>query len=121
MGFLQAVLGGLFTILGAGSLFFIAYKALTIGNDITEMKELLRQMQSATGAGAATPATVASRAFSPSLDNFQAAVDTYEPPTPAPVAPTKPEREFVLPPPISRRLDAERGIRRDAAEDSRMR
>lgn len=104
MGFLQAILGGVFTILGAGSMFFIAYKALTIGSDVAEMKELLRELQRGARGGTGTSPTVTA-----SVGNFSAAMDSYETPTP----PVKPVREFVLPPPISRRLDAERGIHRD--------
>lgn len=113
MAFLQAVLGGIFTILGAGSLFFMAYKALTISNDLAEMKELLRQMQRGPNGANHTAS------YPVPLD------DRYEPPMSShPVPPLsqpqhqQPEREFVLPPPISRRLDAERGIRRES--DARL-
>ena len=100
MQFLQAVLSSFFMILGAGSMFFIADKALVIGNDVTEMKDVLREMQRG------------SRGITPAGNAFPAPLDTYDPPTPM-----KPEKEFVMPPPISRRLDAERGIKReDAAE-----
>ena len=99
MGFLQAVLGGIFTILGAGSMFFIAYRALTIGNDITEMKEILKDIRRGSrGAEAGA--------------GFPAPLESYPPPTVA-----KLEKEFVMPPPISRRLDAERGIIRDSSDD----
>lgn len=100
MGFLQAVLGGLFTILGAGSMFFIAYKALTIGNDVSEMKDMLRDMQRAAKGLGPTPAS------------FPTPLDAYD----APLS-SKPDKEFVLPEPISRRLDAERGIRQDSPDD----
>ena len=93
MGFLQAVLGGLFTILGAASMFFIAYKAMTIGNDVAEMKELLREMQR----GLRGTTTAASN-FPDPLNNLE------------PAPPVRAEKEFVMPPPISRRLDAERGV-----------
>ena len=99
MVFVQAVLGGLFTILGASSIFFIAYKALTIGNDVAEMKEMLREMQR--GSREATAG-----------NSFPASLDSFEPPT-APKA----VKEFVLPPPISRCLDAERGIRNEPADE----
>ena len=99
MGFVQAVLGGLFTILGAGSMFFIAYKALVIGNDVSEMKEILREMQR--GSRGVT-----------SGHAYPAPLDSYTPP-----AESKPDKEFVLPPPLSRRLDAERGIRRESFQE----
>ena len=116
MGFIQAILGGVFTILGAGSMFFIAYKALTIGNDVAEMKELLKQLRgSSLGNG---NGSTAAHSFPVPLDDYEShglpnlsAVTSAAP---------KPEREFVLPPPISRRLDAERGIRRESEDDSRV-
>ena len=118
MGFIQAVLGGVFTILGAGSMFFIAYKALTIGNDVAEMKELLRQMQrSSTGGGGNAFPTPLDNYESPSLSHLSAMTA----PDPHISTPPKPEREFVLPPPISRRLDAERGIRRESEDETRVR
>ena len=126
MGFLQAVLGGLFTILGAASLFFMAYKAMMIGNDVAEMKELLRKMQTGDTGAVPGPKPLPSSAGlnSNSEEAYLAALNSYEPAMPAaePVAPPKPQREFVLPPPISRRLDAERGIRRESNnDDSRLR
>jgi hypothetical protein len=107
MGFLQAILGSLFSILGGGSLFFIAYKALTIGNDITEMKEILNEIRRGSRGGT-----------EPSLSNYPAPLPNYEP---SPVSALKSEREFVMPPPISRRLDAERGLTRDKNDDIRVR
>ena len=101
MGFLQAILGSLFSILGGGSLFFIAYKAMTIGNDITEMKEILNDIRRG------------SKGAEPGLSNYPAPLPSYEPTT----ASSSPKSEFVLPPPISRRLDAERGLTRDTAKD----
>ena len=116
MGFIQAILGGVFTILGAGSMFFIAYKALTIGNDVAEMKELLKQLRGSPGNGTGN---TAAHSFPVPLDDYEShglpnlsAVTSAAP---------KPEREFVLPPPISRRLDAERGIRRESEDDTRIR
>ena len=100
MGFLQAILGSLFSILGGGSLFFIAYKAMTIGNDITEMKEMLNDIRRG------------SKGSEPGLSNYPAPLPSYES---APA--TAPKSDFVLPPPISRRLDAERGLTRDSAKD----
>ncbi len=105
MGFLQAVLGGVFTILGAGSMFFIAYKALTIGNDVAEMKELLRELKRG---GNSNPLPTANIAYS-----LPTPLDAFDPTAPPP----RPAKEFVLPPPISRRLDAERGIRREAEDE----
>ena len=99
MGFLQAVLGGLFTILGAGSMFFIAYKALVIGNDVCEIKEILREMQRT------SRVPTSSHPYPAPLDDFSS------PPEP------KPAKEFVLPTPLSRRLDAERGIRHDSSTE----
>ena len=101
MVFLQAVLGGLFTILGASAMFFIAYKAMTIGSDIAEMKDLLREIQRG------------SRGTPAAADSYPAPLDNHEGPPPV-----KAEKEFVMPPPISRRLDAERGIRRESADDT---
>ena len=99
MGFVQAVVGSIFSLLGAASMFFIAYKALTIGNDITEMKELLKDIRRGSrgeGASSGYPSPL------PIADHFDSdPVSVGAPPTP--------EREFVLPTPISRRLDAERG------------
>jgi hypothetical protein len=80
-------------------MFFIAYKAMTIGADVAEMKELLKDLRRGRGADPA-PST-----FAPPLDSY---------PLPSPV---NPDKEFVLPEPLSRRLDAERGIRRDSDED----
>ena len=118
MGFIQAILGGVFTILGAGSMFFIAYKALTIGNDVAEMKEVLKQLQRGGSPGSGNGNATA-HSFPVPLDDYEShglpnlsAVTSAAP---------KPEREFVLPPPISRRLDAERGLRRESEDDTHIR
>ena len=94
MGFIQAVVGSVFTLLGAASMFFIAYKALVIGNDVAEMKELLRDLRKGSH-GESAPSAYPSPL---PMSNYDS--------DPVPQAP--PEREFVLPTPISRRLDAER-------------
>jgi hypothetical protein len=94
MGFLQAVVGSVFTLLGAASMFFIAYKALVIGNDVAEMKELLKDIRK----GARGEAGLSNYPAPLPISNYDS----------DPLPPAPPEREFVLPTPISRRLDAER-------------
>jgi hypothetical protein len=94
------MLGSVFSILGAGSMFFLAYKAMTIGADVAEMKDLLKDLRR----GSLHP-ELGSHSFPTPLDIDDAPM------------PNASGKEFVLPPPISRRLDAERGIRRDADED----
>jgi len=65
----------------------------------SEMKEMLREMnRGSRGAN--------------SGNGFAPPLDTYDPPVES-----KSDKEFVLPEPISRRLDAERGIHRDPSED----
>ena len=116
MGFIQAVLGGVFTVLGAGSLFFIAYKALMIGNDVAEMKELLRNMQRGGGNAAPNYPTPLEQYDSAELPNLSAMASAS---SDSSVMASRTER--VLPPPISRRLDAERGVRRESEDESRVR
>lgn len=93
MGFFQAMLGSVFSILGAGSMFFLAYKAMTIGADISEIKDLLKDQRRGLPG------------IAPAVTSFPSPLDSYD----TPAAEDAP-KEFVLPPPISRRLDAERGI-----------
>jgi len=81
-------------------MFFLAYKAMTIGADVAEMKDLLKDLRRN------------ARGSEPGLNSFPPPLDSYPPPES-----TSPDTEFVLPEPISRRLDAERGIQRDASED----
>jgi hypothetical protein len=102
MELLHAMLGSLFTILITGSVSFIAYKVVSISSDIAEIKDAIKELQH----GGVLPAEALAAA-----KNF---------PGPLPDLPRDeehPERNFVLPPPISRRLDAERGIQRDPADD----
>jgi hypothetical protein len=101
MDLIHALLGSLFTILITASVSFIAYKVLMIGNDVAEMKETLKQMQRET----ALPESIASR-FPMPLPEVEASSEAIVP-----------DKDFVLPPPISRRLDAERGIQRDVTDD----
>jgi hypothetical protein len=101
MDLIHALLGSLFTILITASVSFIAYKVLMIGNDVSEMKETLKQLQREN----TLPESVINR-FPTPLPDFDASSDAGAP-----------DKEFVLPPPISRRLDAERGIQRDATDD----
>jgi hypothetical protein len=108
MDLIHALLGSLFTILITASVSFIAYKVLMIGNEVSEVKDLLKQLQRETQG-------------SHSLANLESAASTRFP-TPLPEFEGSVEiaakgKDFVLPPPISRRLDAERGITRDAADD----
>jgi len=80
-------------------MFFLAYKAMTIGADVAEMKDLLKDLRRNARVG------------EPGPNSFPAPLDSYPSPE------TVPEKEFVLPEPLSRRLDAERGIHRDANEE----
>ena len=80
-------------------MFFLAYKAMTIGADVAEMKELLKDLRRGP------------RGIEPAANPFPAPLDDYE------TAESSAPEKFVLPPPISRRLDAERGIRHDADDD----
>ena len=81
-------------------MFFIAYKALAIGNDVAEMKDLLKDIRKASR-GDSMPMS------SPYASPLPLANVFDSDPEPV-VAAAETEREFVLPTPISRRLDAER-------------
>jgi pentatricopeptide repeat protein len=43
--FIQMIISGIMTIVGASSILFIAVRCYTIGSDVAEMKELLREMK----------------------------------------------------------------------------
>jgi hypothetical protein len=103
MDLIHALLGSLFTILITASVFFIAYKVLMIGNDVSEMKETLKQIQRET----AIPAVIAGGGGFPGPlpDEFDITPESRTP-----------DKEFVLPPPLSRRLEAERASHRDVSD-----
>ncbi|HEY3741448.1 MAG TPA: hypothetical protein VGL53_16465 [Bryobacteraceae bacterium] len=105
MDLFHALLGSLFTILITGSVSFIAYKVLTISNEVSEIREIVKQLQQeslgVTGVPGQKEVAVANRFPTPLPD-----LDDLD-------TPRTPEKEFVLPPPISRRLDAERGLASD--------
>jgi len=109
MELLHALLGSLFTILITGSVSFIAYKVVSIGSDVAEIKDAMKELQRGGGAGVTSPDAIAMAG-----KNFPAPLPNYHA---EPEAPQQPRPERVLPPPISRRLDAERGIQRDADAD----
>lgn len=45
MEYFQIIISSIFSLIGAGSLFFIAMRSFTVGTDVAEMKEILRDMQ----------------------------------------------------------------------------
>lgn len=109
MDLFHALLGSLFTILITGSVAFIAYKVLTIGNEVSEIREIVKQLQQetlgTTGAPGHKELAAANRFPGPLPD-----LDDLD-------SPHAPEKQFVLPPPISRRIEAERSVDRGSSTD----
>ena len=44
IGGFQIILSSMFSMMGAAAIFFIAYRAYTVGNDVAEMKKLLKDL-----------------------------------------------------------------------------
>ena len=45
MEFFHIILSGIFSIIGAGSILFVAARAYTVGVDVAEMKELIKEIR----------------------------------------------------------------------------
>ncbi len=45
MEFFQIILSSIFSIIGAGSILFVASRAYTVGVDVAEMKELIKEIR----------------------------------------------------------------------------
>ena len=75
MNFVQAMLGSVFSLIAMGSMFFIAYRALTIGNDVSEIKDILRDMQR-NGRGPAAPDPINMAAYQRTLENYEQATES---------------------------------------------
>lgn len=59
MEFLQIVIGGMFSMLGAGSIFYLAFRAHLLGAEVAELKEILKDIRRNTaGVSSAGPAAV---------------------------------------------------------------
>jgi hypothetical protein len=50
MEIFQVLIGSMFSMLGATTILYIAYRAYTIGAEVTEMKELLKDIRRASQA-----------------------------------------------------------------------
>jgi hypothetical protein len=65
MDIFPMLFSSMFSIMGACALVYVAYRAYTIGTEVSEMKELLREIRRAsqdTAIGAPVPLTKAARA-----------------------------------------------------------
>lgn len=94
MGLLQALIGSVMSLLVTGSVFYIAYRTMTLGNELNELKDLLRSIERNTRGD--------QREF-PSDSPASTARD-YPLPLPEDAAEPVPMRE--LPVPISRRMES---------------